>query len=139
MPSKPKLTRAHKAQLLFNGGVRPAEIRPDVWALPASSGPLVYEVRRDGGLLFTCTCPDYASGRAEECKHILLTQLSIAQAKGTKDQAHKCDRCIEARRDGPASFSAGAHVWCEHSKALAEPEKKKGCEWFIDRSELIIV
>lgn len=135
--TKPKLTRDQKARLLFNGGVRPTETDKDAWALPASSGPLAYEVRRDDGQ-FSCTCPDFTA-RGGECKHILLIQLSIIQAEEPKDQAYKCDRCIEARNRGPASFNAGAHVWCEYSKALAEPEKKEGCEWFIDRSELIIV
>ena len=54
-------------------------------------------------------------------------------------QARKCDRCIEAWHNRAASYSAGFHMWCSHSRALVEPEKKKGCEWFIDRSELIIV
>jgi SWIM zinc finger len=88
--------RQQKAQLLFNGGVRPTEIRKDTWTVRASSGPLVYEVRRDGGFL-SCSCPDFTV-RGGECKHILLVRL-----------------------------------------AVHEPETKQGCEWFMDRSRLIIV
>jgi hypothetical protein len=134
--TKPKLTRDQKARLLFNGGVRPTETGKDTWAVRAASGPLTYQVRRDDGL-FSCTCPDFAS-RGDPCKHILLVQFAIAQVEDPR-QARKCDRCIEAWHNRAASYSAGFHMWCGHSRALVEPEKKKACEWFTDRSELIIV
>jgi SWIM zinc finger len=74
----PENKRQHKAQLLFNGGVRPTETRKDTWKVPASSGPLVYEVRKDAGL-FSCSCPDFTI-RGDDCKHILLVTLCKAAA-----------------------------------------------------------
>jgi hypothetical protein len=130
--AKSKPTRDQKARLLFNGGVRPIRTGPDAWTVHASSCPGVYEVRRDAGQL-SCSCPDFAR-RGDPCKHILLT----AQVEGSH-QVRTCGRYIEARHNGVASYSAGCHVWCGHSRALVEPEKKKGCASFIDRAELIIV
>ena len=83
--------RQKKAQLLFNGGVRPTETRKDTWTLPASSGPLVYEVRKDGGF-FSCSCLDFTV-RGGDCKHILLVTLceaaAIAPACPLSEEAHK--------------------------------------------------
>jgi hypothetical protein len=77
-----------------------------------------YEIRCDDGY-YSCSCPDFTI-RGIQCKHILLVQL----AEGPQNKERKCDGCLEARHNGPAEFSAGCHVWCEHSRALVEPEKK---------------
>ena len=127
--------RQQKAQEFYEQGVRPVEIGRDVWTVQGS-GAEPYEIRHDDGY-FSCSCPDFAI-RGFQCKHILLVRLS--QTVESDDQSKsKCDHCIEARHYGPAAFSCGAHVWCEHSKALVEPEKKKDCEWFLDRAQLVIV
>jgi hypothetical protein len=129
-----QLTRADRARVLFNEGVRPVENGRDSWSVQGSS---VYEVRCDDGL-WSCSCFDF-SMRGAECKHIMLVKLCVSKTKFKPPAAAKCDRCIEARHGGPAEFSAGLHVWCSHTRALVEPQKKETCEWFADRSELIIV
>jgi hypothetical protein len=124
-----------KKRELHAAGVRPADTGPNKWSVSSERDPAtVYEVENLDGM-WVCTCPDFAY-RGGLCKHIILCQLSRSSGS---DKPRPCDSCIEARHNGPAAYSAGCHVWCNHTKSLVEPEKKESCEWHIDRSRLIIV
>jgi hypothetical protein len=126
--------RLRKAQELHANGVTPVAVGPNKWSVGSECNPQVTYVVENNEDFWLCECPDFMV-RGRECKHILLVQLTERR----QNKGRKCDKCLEARHNGPAEFSAGQHVWCNHSKTLVEPETKGDCDWFLDKSRLVIV
>ena len=90
-----KMTRTEKAQLLYDGGVRPVDVCKGLWTVPGSQGE--YEVTKDSNGTFNCSCPDslYRSHQGESCKHVLLIIMSEAAASA----ASKAYNELEAHLD----------------------------------------
>jgi hypothetical protein len=79
-----KLSRAERAQLLYDGGVRPVEVCKGLWTVEGTQGE--YEVTKDSNGTFNCSCPDslYRSHHGQLCYHAQLVQISEAAASTSK-------------------------------------------------------
>jgi SWIM zinc finger len=144
-PKKPLLTREQKAQKLYDEGVRPEFVDRDCWIV---QGTKPYEIRNDHDM-WSCSCPDFFS-RGLLCKHILLCRMCMKPEQVEQTQEPQtlentittidktCSKCLESTHTGAGRYLAGGYLWCEHRHAVVEKEQPK-CDWFLSRSQLIIV
>ena len=98
MTTKQKMTRTEKAQLLYDGGVRPVDVCKGLWTVPGSQGE--YEVTKDSKGTFNCSCPDslYRSHQGESCKHVSLVIMSEAASKAYNELEQHLDIHLHKNR-----------------------------------------